>query len=61
MQRNVVANVSSSPTSRNHNNDKAASKWMHQPLEMILVSGQAALALHNTFVVRASIAFGCDD
>ena len=61
MQQNMVANVPNSPTSTNHNNNKAAPKWMYQPLEMILVSVQAALALYDTFVVRVSIVFGCDN
>ena len=46
-----------SPTSTNH--DDNAAKWMHQPLNMILFSRQAALVLHDTFVVKASIAFRC--
>ena len=57
----MVANVPNSPTSTDHNNNEAAAKRMHQPLEMSLVSGQAALALHDTFVVGASMAFWCDD
>ena len=57
----MVANVANSSTSTNHNNNKAASKWIYQQLEMILIFRQAALALHDTLVVRASIAFGCDN
>ena len=48
-----------SPTSTNP--DDNAANWMHQPLIMILFSKQAALVLHDTFVVKASIAFRCDN
>ena len=57
----MLAIVANSPTSTKHKNDKAATKWICQPLEMPLVSGQAALALHDTLVVRISMAFGCDN
>ena len=59
--KKMIANVANSPTSTNHNNNKAASKWMCQQLEMMLISRQAALALHDTLVVRVPIAFGCDN
>ena len=55
-----LPNVSNLPTTTHHNDDKAASKWMYQPLGLMLVSGQVALALHDTLVLRVSIVFGCD-
>ena len=47
-----------SPTSTNH--DDNAAKWLHQPLNIILFFGQAALVLHDAFVVAASMPFRCD-
>ena len=60
VQRNVVVNVPNSSTPTNHNDAKAAFKWMHHPLEMMLVFGKAALALHDTFIVRTSMVFEGD-
>ena len=57
MQRNMVANVPIHPYQ--HIIDVVK---LHQigciNIGMILVSGQAALVLHDTFAVRVSIIFG---
>ena len=61
MQWNTVANVTSSPTSTDHDDNKAAPKWMHQQMKMMFIFGQAAVALHDTLVVRVSVVFECDE
>ena len=59
--KKMVATVANAPTSTNHNNNKAASKWMRQQLEMMLFLGQAVLALPDALLVRAFMSFGCDN